>query len=74
MRQVLPGQIVRSFQWDRLFADAVLKYALSVGADTGVLLTIESWASRYSGYRLSACWQLSEKSKKDIFNETEITS
>ncbi len=38
MRHVLQGQIV-SLSMGPPFADAVLKYALSVGVDTGVLLT-----------------------------------
>lgn len=38
MRQALPGQIA-SLSMGPPFADAVLKYTLSVGADTGVLLT-----------------------------------
>jgi electron transfer flavoprotein alpha subunit len=67
MRQVLQGQIV-SLSMGPPFADAVLKYALSVGADTGVLLTDRKLGgadTAATAYPLAAAIR---KIEKDIFN------
>lgn len=67
MRQVLPGQIV-GLSMGPPFADAVLKYALSVGADTGVLLTDRKLGgadTAATAYPLAAAVR---KIEKDIFN------
>ena len=66
MRQVLQGQIV-SLSMGPPFADAVLKYALSVGADTGVLLTDRKLGgadTAATAYPLAAAIR---KIEKDIF-------
>ncbi|MGD0951888.1 MAG: FAD-binding protein [Methanotrichaceae archaeon] len=68
MRQVLQGQIV-SLSMGPPFADAVLKYALSVGADTGVLLTDRKLGgadTAATAYPLAAAIR---KIEKDIFND-----
>ena len=67
MRQVLQGQIV-SLSMGPPFADAVLKYALSVGADTGVLLTDRKLGgadTSATAYPLAAAIR---KIEEDIFN------
>ena len=66
MRQVLKGQIV-SLSMGPPFADAVLKYALSVGADVGVLLTDRKLGgadTAATAYPLAAAIR---KIEKDIF-------
>jgi electron transfer flavoprotein alpha subunit len=66
MRQVLKGQIV-SLSMGPPFADAVLKYALSVGADVGVLLTDRKLGgadTAATAYPLAAAVR---KIEKDIF-------
>ncbi len=66
MRQVLPGQIV-SLSMGPPFADAVLRYTLSVGADTGVLLTDRKLGgadTAATAYPLAAAIR---KIEKDIF-------
>ncbi|HWQ18592.1 MAG TPA: FAD-binding protein, partial [Methanotrichaceae archaeon] len=68
MRRVLPGQIV-SLSMGPPFADAVLKYALSVGADIGVLLTDRKLGgadTAATAYPLAAAIR---KIEKDIFND-----
>lgn len=67
MRQVQQGQIV-GLSMGPPFADAVLKYALSVGADTGVLLTDRKLGgadTAATAYPLAAAIR---KIEKDIFN------
>lgn len=66
LRQVLQGQIV-SLSMGPPFAGAVLKYALSVGADTGVLLTDRKLGgadTTATAYPLAAAIR---KIEKDIF-------
>ena len=66
MRQVLKGQIV-SLSMGPPFADAVLKYTLSVGADAGVLLTDRKLGgadTAATAYPLAAAVR---KIEKDIF-------
>ncbi len=66
MRQALPGQIV-SLSMGPPFADAVLKYTLSVGADTGVLLTDRKLGgadTAATAYPLAAAIR---KIEKDLF-------
>lgn len=67
MRQVQQGQIV-GLSMGPPFADAVLKYALSIGADTGVLLTDRKLGgadTAATAYPLAAAIR---KIEKDIFN------
>jgi electron transfer flavoprotein alpha subunit len=66
MRQEMPGQIV-ALSMGPPFADAVLRYALSVGADTGVLLTDRKLGgadTAATAYPLAAAIR---KIEKDIF-------
>jgi len=66
MRQEMPGQIV-GLSMGPPFADAVLRYALSVGADTGVLLTDRKLGgadTAATAYPLAAAIR---KIEKDIF-------
>ncbi len=66
MRQMLYGQIV-SLSMGPPFADAVLKYALAVGADIGVLLTdrkLSGADTAATAYPLAAAVR---KIEKDIF-------
>jgi len=66
MRQALQGQIV-SLSMGPPFADAVLKYALSVGADTGVLLTDRKLGGADTAATAFPLAAAIRKIEKDIF-------
>lgn len=66
MRQVLHGQIV-SLTMGPPFADAVLKYTLSVGADIGVLLTDRRLGGADTAATAYPLAEAIRKIEKDIF-------
>jgi electron transfer flavoprotein alpha subunit len=66
MRQVLTGKIV-CLSMGPPFADAVLKYALSVGADAGVLLTDRKLGGADTAATAYPLAEAIRKIEKDIF-------